>query len=925
MKKSLAYGSLLLLSSALVAPAAVAQSSGQSASPSAAGNTPPAQTPPATDAQPGQPGDASAPGLEQEQEIQVSAPGIDPDEGGEIVVVGRNIPNVIRSTPEVISVLSSEDIARTGEGDIAGALQRVTGLSVVGSGFVFVRGLGDRYSLALLNGSPLPSPEPLRRVVPLDIFPTSVIASAVVQKSYSVNYPGEFGGGVINLTTVSSPREPFLTLGASVGIDGETTGKLGYTYFGSDLDPLGFDDGSRDFPRALRNAVTSGNFGSTSAAERRDFAASLRNADTTLLQRNRDIPANFSAELSGGTTFELGGGRLGVVAGAGYSNTWRTRDALQQTSLDPRVAGTPQTSFRRVTTDNRIIVNGLLGLGLEFGEHELRWTNLYIRDTLKQGRLAAGFNRNVQDQDENLPPSLIEQNTYWFERQLIDTQLVGEFKFDDLSIDLRGTYANTQRESPYERDIGYAYLGDNNPATKGVGDVDDYINNLASGGQFATVAFSDLSEDVYAGAVDLGYRFRGSLPLTLSAGYAYTDNQRTSSRYQFQYFRPEGALPLGPAQTRPDFLLSDFNVYTYNIQLRDVSGQEGAAAYDADLRIHAGYGQAEVEYPDAGLRAQFGVRYETAKQTVTPIGATLTGTRLSNDYWLPAATITLNFAQNMQFRLHGSKTLARPQFRELAPQIFQDFESDREFTGNPFLTDSELFNAEARYEWYFARGQRVSLAGFYKKIDNPIEAAAFFAGGGQLRTGFANAPEAQLYGAEFEIQAFYPLASIASFLETKRLLFIGNYTYTQSKLKVDDSQIIGPDLQPIAANLLFRDGAPLNGQSDHLANVQIGIEDTDRLSQATLLFSYASKRVTNRGPIQGELRQPDIIEKPGLRIDFVAREEFPLFGATAELKFEARNLLGRDYEEYQAFEDNRIEINSYDLGRTVSLGLSLKF
>jgi outer membrane receptor for ferrienterochelin and colicin len=89
----------------------------------------------------------------------------------------------------VVSVLSAEDIARTGEGDIAGALQRVTGLSVVGSGFVFVRGLGDRYSLALLNGSPLPSPEPLRRVVPLDIFPTSVIASSVVQKSYSVNYP----------------------------------------------------------------------------------------------------------------------------------------------------------------------------------------------------------------------------------------------------------------------------------------------------------------------------------------------------------------------------------------------------------------------------------------------------------------------------------------------------------------------------------------------------------------------------------------------------------------------------------------------------------------------------------------------------------------------------------------------------------------
>src|SRR6185436_20621613 len=127
-----------------------------------------------------------------EQNIEVSAPGSSAG-SQDIVVRGIRSRNSIRATPEVISVLSSEDIARTGEGNIAGALQRVTGLSVVGNGFVFVRGLGDRYSLALMNGLPLPSPEPLRRVVPLDIFPTGVIASSLVQKSYSVNYPGEFG------------------------------------------------------------------------------------------------------------------------------------------------------------------------------------------------------------------------------------------------------------------------------------------------------------------------------------------------------------------------------------------------------------------------------------------------------------------------------------------------------------------------------------------------------------------------------------------------------------------------------------------------------------------------------------------------------------------------------------------------------------
>ncbi|MCX7864287.1 MAG: TonB-dependent receptor plug domain-containing protein, partial [Novosphingobium sp.] len=142
---------------------------------------------------------------QEETEVEVSLP-------GGIVVTGRRSRDVARIAPQVVSVLSTEQIERTGEGDIAGALARVTGLSVVGNGFVYVRGLGDRYSLALLNGSPLPSPEPLKRVVPLDLFPTSVIASSLVQKSYSANFPGEFGGGVINLTTKAAPDEGFVEI-----------------------------------------------------------------------------------------------------------------------------------------------------------------------------------------------------------------------------------------------------------------------------------------------------------------------------------------------------------------------------------------------------------------------------------------------------------------------------------------------------------------------------------------------------------------------------------------------------------------------------------------------------------------------------------------------------------------------------------------
>ncbi|AUW58704.1 TonB-dependent receptor [Sphingobium sp. SCG-1] len=911
MTKPIAFGSLLLLTTALVPPALAQSDPATSSAPSATA-TPSATAPQGA----AQSADAAAAPQEDtpQDQVDVSTPG--GDVGGDIVVVGRYIPEPVRATPEIVSVLSSADIARTGEGDIAGALQRVTGLSVVGNGFVFVRGLGDRYSLALLNGSPLPSPEPLRRVVPLDIFPTSVIASSLVQKSYSANYPGEFGGGVINLTTIAIPKETFFNVGTSLSGNSETTARLGYTYDGSDLDFLGFDNGLRDFPKGLSDAVRSGTLASRPLAERQAFAAGLVNAQTSLLQRNSDIPANFASDVSFGTSSDLPDGRIGIIAAAGYSSTWRTRNIRQQFSADPNLAGI-NTDRQTVITDNRVVVNGLLGVGAEFGEHKLRWTNLYIRDTVKQGRLSVGYTDSiggaepVANPDFYGTPPVIEQNTNWFERQLINTQLVGEFKFGDLSVDLRGAYANTQRESPYERTFVYTYNSG----------VNDYINSLtSSGGQEASIAFSDLSEDLYSGAADVSYSVPGARRIVLSGGYAYTKTQRQSSRYLLSYIA-SSTLPLTVAQERPDYLISDYNIYNYGIGLRDDSGAQGAALYTADLEINAGYGQAEIEIVD-GLRLTGGVRYEDATQSVTTGGAT-EETNLSNNYWLPSATVTWNFAPDWQFRVAGSKTIARPQFRELARQIYQDFEADREFRGNPALRDSELLNAEARFEWYWGRDQRVSLAGFYKKIDNPIEQVSFLASGAQLSTGFANAPEATLYGAELEVQKYVPLQGLGAWFESKRLVLIGNYTYTQSELKIDNSAVIGPNGEAVTANVLFRDGQPLTGQSDHIANVQIGLEDTDRLLQFTVLGNYSSERVTSRG--LNSVQQPDIIEKPGFRLDLVMRAGTDFMGIPVEFKAEARNLTRTKYQEFQRSGANRVDINRYELGRSFSLGATVKF
>jgi len=891
MATPLKYAGLLLISSALTSPA-FAQAAEDAAPIAGDAASSPAQAAAADDE-----GDAP----------DISIP------GGDIVVVGRRGANVQKSAPAVVSVLSSADIARTGEGNIAGALGRVTGLSVVGGGFVYVRGLGDRYSLALLNGSPLPSPEPLKRVVPLDLFPTNIVSSSLVQKSYSPNFPGEFGGGVINLTTSAVPSESFLTVSGGVGGNSETTTSVGYVHYGAKTDWTGFDNGSRNIPPALAAYFASGERLNDGNVDTQAIGKELVTWRNGVVQRQDRIAPNWSATLSGGASFEISGdATLGLIATAGYSNKWQTRDAIQQFSVSSDLSSL-DSSFERVSTDNRVVVNGLVGVGLEFGENKLRWTNLYIRDTLKHTRLGLGQKNQTQT-------DYMQQDTAWYERQLISTQLTGEFKVTpDLNIDLRGGYANSQREAPGELSIEYVRT---NAGADPYGAY--FVNRLDGNRGNAEITYSDLNEDLWSFGADATYRV---IPdLAFSAGYAYQRTIRESSRRDFQYRAPS-TLPGGVDMFRPDLLLSGSIIDAFDIGLVE---DDSSPVFRAKLFNHAGYGKLNWQITPE-LLIDAGVRYETAKLRVAPVqvfavpGSSLAATNLDNDYWLPAATLTWQMQPDMQIRLNASKTIARPQFRELIFQYYFDPDSNRQYRGNPLLTDSELFNAEARYEWYFARDQRLSVAGFFKRLDNPIEPFNFILAD-KLVTSFANAPKADLYGAEVEVQKYIDASVLSGsdFFASRRILAIANYTYTKSKLKVGpDDKVAVFGASSTNATDFFRDGAALTGQSDHLVNLQLGLEDTDSLSQQTLILSYASKRVTSRGIAnQG---QPDVYEHPGFNLDFVARQGVDLAGRAFDVKFEARNLTNRKYRELQSNGTNTVIYNGYNNGITVNLSLSTTF
>lgn len=829
----------------------------------------------------------------------------------EIVVLGRNIPEPMKTTSEVANFLTPEDLARTGDGTAAEALNRVTGLTLNSGRFVYVRGLGERYSSALLNGSPLPSPEPLQRVVPLDLFPSSVLGGVSVQKTYSSNYPGEFGGGVIALRTLRAPQEGFLNLSTGISFNSETTGQDGLTYYGSRTDGLGFDDATRKLPVGLQQLAVNRRLNRLPASQIAAVGRSFENSNI-IVQQHIDVVPNGSLSLSGGRTFERGDTEIGVIAVGGYSSSWQTRNGEQDFGRidNGRLVTLTDQDFR--STQQDVTLNALLGLSFERGDHELTWTNLWVRSTTKETRTKDGF-------AVNLGSRVREDNTEWFERDLIMTQFAGEHEFGNFGIEWRTSYAETARDVPYETVVQYG-----RDATGRL------RHNPAS--DFNQTRFSDLQDSAIGAGVDLSY-VPPTIPFLQNAefrgGYSYTRNDRDSQSRSFRYRSLPDSGALIQFQ-RIDFIRSDFYLSNGTVSLEEVTPLDGTAAYKGLLIVNGLYGQVDAEVVPR-VRASLGVRFEDGTQRVrtvnflNDVAFRPSGRTIEEQYVLPGATLTWNFAENMQVRFGASKTIARPQFRELSPQQFLDPESDRTNVGNESLTDSELLNLDARYEWFYRPGEFLTAAVFYKEIDKPIEAYIFEPSQFNIFESYINAPTAELYGVELEGKTYFDFETGMKFVDQKRWLLQANYTYTTSEVKVGASDTVAPPglggaLRPARDYII--DGSELQGQSEHLANIQFGWEDDEAGSQATLLVTYASERIKARGNVSSG--QPDFVIDPGVRVDLVYRKTLSLVGREFDVGVEARNLTDENYEEFQEA-NGRVDVNVYDLGQSVSLSLSTRF
>ena len=814
-----------------------------------------------------------------------------------------------RTTSEVSSLLDADDFQLAGDSDAAAALARVAGISTADSKFVYVRGLNERYSNATLNGSPLPSPAPLRRVAPLDLFPTSALDSIIVQKTFSPERSAEFGGGVVDIRTKAVPNQGFFDIGFNFARDAETTLKDGLLYDGSNTDYLGFDDGARDQP-SLENGVSP------------EFGRQLTDNSSLFVIQNGEVPFNVGISASGGQRFDVNNDlSIGVLAAGSYSSNWSNRQGRRGFAVFSQDTIRPFFDRERFSTTQDIGLNGLAVIGVDLlDDHELTFTGLVSRSTEKEARTIIG-----ETADENFER---DDSLEWFERQLWTLQASGEHVFPDfmnLEVDWRASYSEALRDAPYQVLTKYNLDSSGNL-------------RLKTAGSDNQVTFSRVDDDTTDFGIDFVLPFeRGGdctffCEIDLKAGYAYVENDRFAKSQIFGIIGLSGEL----RNSRVDFAYAGlFNGGGGAVQL--VAGNVAPPAYLATLEIDAGYLGVDVQVTPY-IRAAIGGRYEDGIQAVDTLTLDDTDpmvTEIANEQsdFLPAFTITWNPIEDLQVRGGYSKSLTRPQFRELAPTQFVNTETDENFVGNPFLVNAELENFDIRAEYYFARDQFLTVGLFYKDIETPIEEISIFSADA-TRTEFRNAPSAELYGVEVEYEQALPLDRWLGwdFMEDREFKIKTNYTWSDSEVGTDgevisNSNNFDPTPIVISGAGAIPDGRQLQGQSEHLFNLQLIYSNDDAGFDANLLYNYASERIRTAGAggVGGGRFLPDILEQPPATLDLVITKVFESYGGEYEASFSAENIFGEGYEAYQDDGITRVFVDTYDQGAILQFGLKKSF
>lgn len=845
----------------------------------------------------------------------------------------KKVVEDVKNDDKVTSQLSGSMIAKKGASDVGSAAKKITGLSTVGS-TLYVRGLGDRYNVAYLNGLPIPSPHPDFRVVPLSVFPTDIVNSIQVSKVMSSELYGDFSGGAFNVTTKSFYNKPTLKITVGTGINTQTTFSDFRTYNGGKFDYFGFDDGSRQIPEfvvnnskpsayaAVNNLYNNGIYNSVegkSTGFNDNFGTKLNQA---LPNTNFAITAGNFFPATKSNSRSKGFGYLVLLS---HDNSYKYANGSMKI-INAQSEERLNYDFDKYTKETA--TTGLLNLYYRINpSNNISFNTLFVNNSSDEVRETWGdhfdYARSIYSR------RLTYQQNYMAVNQIIGTHQLLPFVEDSslsrLTVDWRGSYSATGSQEPDRKQFVAFYDEDQKDNTEhyAINYIDRNENHIFH---------SKLKENEVAAKINARYVLKfgdvlnkkqdtiaGEL-ITLKVGADYKKKSRIFDYKQFNYVLNALAGNIG----------DNLDIYNMDSYLNSTMHDEGqfnisevanfGSSYLAQLDVVSFY--TDIKFKLNKWQLIPGIRYESGAQTVENRNqqspSSYEKTILLSDAFLPSLITRFDANQNNVFRFVASKTLTRPKFNEVAPFQYVLYFAGAKAQGNTQLQNGINYNADFRYEHYGKPGELFSIGAFYKYLDNPIEQTMRATASGQLMS-FANANAANVAGAEIEYMRslnFLVRDSArrdTSFLNDLNVGFNATYMYTSVMIDTTDPGAINTNSV-----------RPLEGASPYLVNFDLSYQTTkgEKGNRKTYLAALSYNVFGPRLFAVGSNGIGDQYERPINTLNFVSKITF---NDTYSFGLKAKNLLNPTINIVQENMVNPAEtlfVSSFRRGIDLSLSFS---
>jgi TonB-dependent receptor len=834
-----------------------------------------------------------------------------------------------KNNASVSDGISSESIKKTPDRNTSDVLKRVSGASIQDNKFAIIRGMSDRYNAAYLNGTPLPSSESDRRAFAFDIFPAGILDNLIILKTATPDLPGDFAGGIILINTKSIPEKNSTSISISGGYNSLTTFKDFKTYKGGNTDFLGIDDGTRQLPSSVPSTEA---FAAIKLNTEKIEQAKKINYDWAL--QNKTALPNMSLQFSQSNVFKLFKRDFGSVVSVTYNNSNTTAISDRREFEEQGAVVQKTREFLDTTYATNILTSILWNLSYKLNDNnQIGVKNLYSINT--DDRVIS--RKGIFDASDVSSPTWQKSNVRFYKQNNIYSGQINGDHFipkGKFKIKWIGGLSDITRDVPNLRRMVYQKSSAaENDSVKYVAQIlADAVGPTSSGSMFfaktqerlynikydisKTIQIKSTKHEIKLGGFNQ-YRSRSFSARLLgytwySKGSAIKANTDLAYLPENEIFQPTNiGIVDGPGKNDGGFKLSESTTYI--------------DSYGASSNLNAGYLMADSRFTEK-IRLIYGLRAESYMQTLNTLNPDFTKKTKDTTVidLLPSINAVWSITDRINVRGAYYRTVNRPEFRELAPFNFYDFETDYQISGNDTLQRATINNYDLRFEFYPKKpGQILSVSAFYKDLTNAIEQIA---GNGQIRSiNYANVAKATNMGLELEYRVL--LSTIfrndsSKFLNGTTLFT--NFSYIKSDVDVSKLNNVDP--------------RPLQGQSPIIINAGIQYIDRKYDFGVSISYNYVGKRII----IVGNTDEPNIWENPRHVIDLQLSKTFK---EKFEVKLNVRDALAQNLIYYQdinkngkldksSFTDNKnFEHNSTSdnlllntkLAPTISLSLSYKF